>query len=165
QSPEREAVRLRGWTPAMVSGRVAWTSPTGRYYPPEVGDTQPPVYPEWLKTLINKTLGQPDSHETTEQNTADPSSTDPESADPQSTAEVHDTQDPHEPQDFQEFEDFLGFAFLDEDDIPGMEQDDDPYARPLPVPPPGTFPTDEEQAALDKETLANYLVSHPDMGA
>ncbi|MGP9502361.1 DUF222 domain-containing protein [Specibacter sp. AOP5-B1-6] len=163
QSPEREAVRLRGWTPAIVAGRVAWTSPTGRYYPPEVGDTQPPVYPEWLKTHINKTLGQPDSHNNTGQNTAaDPASTDPESA-----PEFHEPPDPQEPQDFHEFDDsqdFLDFAVLDEDDIPGMEQDDDPYARPLPVPPPGTFPTDEEQAALDKETLANYLVSHPDMG-
>ena len=169
QSPEREAVRLRGWTPAMVAGRVAWTSPTGRYYPPEIGDTQPAVYPEWLKTLINKTLGQPDTHDNTDQNTAaDPASTDPESAAPESAAEFQDFQDfqepedPREPQDFQEFEGVLGFAFLDEDDIPGMDQDDNPYARPLPVPPPGTFPTDEEQAALDKETLANYLVSHPD---
>ena len=161
QSPEREAVRLRGWTPAMVDGHVAWTSPTGRYYPPEIGDTQPPVYPEWLKTLINKTLGQPDSHDNTEQNTIDPASTDPER-----TAEFQDPQDPQEPQDFQVFEDsqdFPDFALLDEADVPGLEQDDDPYARPLPVPPPGTFPTDEEQAALDKETLANYLVSHPDM--
>ncbi|MGP9502818.1 DUF222 domain-containing protein [Specibacter sp. AOP5-B1-6] len=172
QSPEREAVRLRGWTPAMVDGRVAWTSPTGRYYPPEIGDTQPPVYPEWLKTHINETLGQPDTHETTNQNTTDPASADPQTADPESAAEFHDPQDPQdfqdpqdpqEPQDFQDFEDFLDFAFLDEADIPGPDQDDNPYARPLPVPPPGTFPTDEEQAALDKETLANYLVSHPDL--
>ncbi|WP_146233384.1 hypothetical protein [Arthrobacter psychrolactophilus] len=31
---------------------IAWTSPTGRYYPPEPPDTQPPVYPQWLKDSI-----------------------------------------------------------------------------------------------------------------
>ncbi|WP_449372890.1 hypothetical protein [Arthrobacter psychrolactophilus] len=27
-------------------------SPTGKYYPPEPRDTQPPVYPEWLKDTL-----------------------------------------------------------------------------------------------------------------
>lgn len=55
--PERQDVRLRGWTPRMESnGKVSWTSPSGRFYPPEVAEMQPPAYPKWLKKLIDRAM-------------------------------------------------------------------------------------------------------------
>ncbi|SEE49741.1 hypothetical protein SAMN04489740_1565 [Arthrobacter alpinus] len=56
QSPDRQQVRLRGWTPFSTESGIAWTSPTGIYYPPGPRDTQPPVYPEWLKDSIVESL-------------------------------------------------------------------------------------------------------------
>ncbi|MFQ4149694.1 DUF222 domain-containing protein [Arthrobacter sp. LAPM80] len=56
QSPDRAAITLRGWTPTMTETGVAWTSPAGYYYPPDSGDGQPPLYPAFLKNLINTTL-------------------------------------------------------------------------------------------------------------
>ncbi|MGO4382746.1 DUF222 domain-containing protein [Specibacter sp. RAF43] len=57
QSPDRAAMRLRGWTPRMTgSGRPGWTSPTGRYLPPEPRDVRAPSYPKWLMKRINRTL-------------------------------------------------------------------------------------------------------------
>lgn len=55
--PERQTLRLRGWTPRMEeSGRVSWTSPSGRYCPPELVDELPPAYPKWLKKRIARAL-------------------------------------------------------------------------------------------------------------
>lgn len=57
--PERESLRLRGWTPRMEEdGRISWTSPAGRYCPPEVVDRQAPAYPEWIKGVIDGALDQ-----------------------------------------------------------------------------------------------------------
>lgn len=56
QSPERSAVRLRGWTPVMTDNGVAWTSPSGRYYPPKLADSQAPVYTKWLRRYIDHSL-------------------------------------------------------------------------------------------------------------
>lgn len=54
QAPERAAMKLRGWTPTMTdSGRPGWTSPTGRYYPPQPPDIEPPSYPKWLMKKIS----------------------------------------------------------------------------------------------------------------
>ncbi len=64
QSPERQQIRLRGWTPSMTaSGHPGWTSPTGRYYPPAPMDTQPPSYPQWLKNHLQtqNDTGNPDN--------------------------------------------------------------------------------------------------------
>ncbi|WP_054011066.1 HNH endonuclease signature motif containing protein [Arthrobacter sp. ERGS1:01] len=53
QSAERAALKLRGWTPTMTeSGRPGWTSPTGRYYPPQPAETAPPSYPKWIAKTI-----------------------------------------------------------------------------------------------------------------
>lgn len=57
QSPDREQVRLRGWTPLKTETGIAWTSPTGKYYPPEPPDTQPPAYPQWLKDSLTWDAG------------------------------------------------------------------------------------------------------------
>ena len=40
----------------MTEHGVEWTTPTGYTCPPEEQDTQPPVYPETLKILIDATL-------------------------------------------------------------------------------------------------------------
>jgi len=56
QSPERAAMKLRGWTPTMTeSGRPGWTSPTGRYVPPEPREPQEPAYPKWLMKRLDGT--------------------------------------------------------------------------------------------------------------
>lgn len=61
QSPERRAVTLRGWTPRMTeNGKVGWTTPTGRYVPPEAPDLPKLRYPEWLKDTIEEALTFPD---------------------------------------------------------------------------------------------------------
>ncbi|MDJ0316582.1 HNH endonuclease signature motif containing protein [Arthrobacter antibioticus] len=49
QSPQRQAMKLRGWTPTNTQGRIAWTSPSGRYYPPATHEDHAPSYPKWLK--------------------------------------------------------------------------------------------------------------------
>ena len=55
--PERQNVRLRGWTPRMEeNGKISWTSPSGRYCPPELDEKQPPIYPKWLKKLIKRAM-------------------------------------------------------------------------------------------------------------
>lgn len=57
--PERQGLRLRGWTPRVEDGgRISWTSPAGRYCPPEPADRQAPAYPEWLKGVIDGSLVQ-----------------------------------------------------------------------------------------------------------
>ena len=56
QSPERSAVRLRGWTPVMTDNGVAWTSPSGRHYLPKSNDSQAPVYTKWLRKFIDNSL-------------------------------------------------------------------------------------------------------------
>ncbi|ALV46783.1 hypothetical protein MB46_16055 [Arthrobacter alpinus] len=58
QFPERAATRLRGWTPCITDSGVAWTSPAGRFYPPEPLDNQPLAYPKWLKKLIDHRMLQ-----------------------------------------------------------------------------------------------------------
>ncbi|NVM95959.1 HNH endonuclease signature motif containing protein [Arthrobacter wenxiniae] len=48
--PDRRGIKLRGWKPCTTNdGRIAWTSPTGKYHPPKPRTTQPPAYPKWLK--------------------------------------------------------------------------------------------------------------------
>ncbi|MHA7269325.1 HNH endonuclease signature motif containing protein [Arthrobacter sp. HLT1-20] len=55
QGAQRQGVKLRGWTPHMTdSGRPGWTSPSGRYHPPESLEDQLPGYPKWLKKLIDE---------------------------------------------------------------------------------------------------------------
>lgn len=62
QGPERQRVSLRGWVPSMTeSGRVSWTSPTGRFYPAEAGDIRLPLYPAWLQRLISDSDCQDDN--------------------------------------------------------------------------------------------------------
>ncbi len=57
--PERQTLAMRGWTPTMEeSGRISWTSPSGRYCPPEPQELQPPAYPEWMRTYIDGVLTQ-----------------------------------------------------------------------------------------------------------
>ncbi len=57
--PERQSLRLRGWTPRREDdGRVSWTSPAGRYCPPEANEERNPAYPGWLKGVIDGSLSQ-----------------------------------------------------------------------------------------------------------
>ena len=57
QGPERQAARLRGWTPTMTdSGCIEWRSPTGRYYVVESNDRPLVDYPTWLQILINESI-------------------------------------------------------------------------------------------------------------
>ncbi|WP_209682453.1 DUF222 domain-containing protein [Arthrobacter stackebrandtii] len=57
--PERQTLTLRGWTPTMEeSGRISWTSPSGRYLPPEESEMLPPAYPEWLKKYIDDVVAR-----------------------------------------------------------------------------------------------------------
>ncbi len=57
--PERQDVRLRGWTPCVEEdGRVSWTSPSGRYCPPNLQEKHPPAYPKWLKKLIDRAVNR-----------------------------------------------------------------------------------------------------------
>ncbi|MHA7306555.1 HNH endonuclease signature motif containing protein [Arthrobacter sp. TMN-49] len=59
QIPERRAIKLRGWTAVMTpSGRPGWTSPAGRYHPPQPLETQPASYPKWLKKHVENTIYQ-----------------------------------------------------------------------------------------------------------
>ncbi|NGN84603.1 HNH endonuclease signature motif containing protein, partial [Arthrobacter silviterrae] len=56
--PDRAAITLRGWTPNRTpDGRVGWTSPTGKYHPPEPRTTEPPAYPKWLKKQLTQKPG------------------------------------------------------------------------------------------------------------
>lgn len=54
QTPERAAIRLRGWTPSKTESGVAWTSPSGRYIPPESPDIQGPRLPKWLMKIVRR---------------------------------------------------------------------------------------------------------------
>ncbi|SED80827.1 HNH endonuclease [Arthrobacter alpinus] len=57
--PERNNLHLRGWTPRRAEdGRVSWTSPSGRYCPPEPELEQAPAYPKWIKTGMDAKLAQ-----------------------------------------------------------------------------------------------------------
>ncbi|SEE40160.1 HNH endonuclease [Arthrobacter alpinus] len=66
--PERHNLHLRGWTPRRAEGgRVSWTSPSGRYCPPEPELEQAPAYPKWIKAgmdakLAQKLAEQPEHH-------------------------------------------------------------------------------------------------------
>ena len=42
------------------SGRPGWTSPSGRYHPPQPLETQPASYPKWLKRNIQQRLDAPE---------------------------------------------------------------------------------------------------------
>ncbi|MHA7270952.1 HNH endonuclease signature motif containing protein [Arthrobacter sp. HLT1-20] len=60
QSQERRALKLRGWTAVMTAnGRPGWTSPSGRYHPPQPLETQAARYPKWLKKNIQQRLDAP----------------------------------------------------------------------------------------------------------
>lgn len=51
--PWRTGLRLHGWTPNLCDdGRVGWTSPSGKYHPPEYNGPLRPSYPKWLKKRI-----------------------------------------------------------------------------------------------------------------
>ncbi|WP_425863194.1 HNH endonuclease [Arthrobacter sp. TWP1-1] len=53
KEPQREGVRIRGWTPTLTQdGRVGWITPTGAYEPPQEEQTRPTRYPRWLKKRI-----------------------------------------------------------------------------------------------------------------
>ncbi|MGA7203449.1 MAG: HNH endonuclease signature motif containing protein [Specibacter sp.] len=57
QTPERAAMKLRGWTPTMTpSGVPGWTSPAGRYYAPQPTDIDAPSYPKWLAKRLSNTI-------------------------------------------------------------------------------------------------------------
>jgi Domain of unknown function (DUF222) len=57
QTPERAAMKIRGWTPTMTpSGRPGWTSPAGRYYAPLPTDIDAPSYPKWLAKNLTKRI-------------------------------------------------------------------------------------------------------------
>ncbi|AIY00393.1 hypothetical protein ART_0794 [Arthrobacter sp. PAMC 25486] len=61
--PERQGLRLRGWTPRIEDGgRISWTSPSGRYCPPDLDEPQAPAYPKWLKKLISRAHTEQDSN-------------------------------------------------------------------------------------------------------
>jgi 5-methylcytosine-specific restriction endonuclease McrA len=61
--PERHSLRLRGWTPQREEdGRVSWTSPSGRYCPPETEIEQAPAYPKWLKNTMTTKLTEQSEH-------------------------------------------------------------------------------------------------------
>ncbi|WP_162182057.1 HNH endonuclease [Arthrobacter sp. PAMC 25486] len=66
QNPERQRASLRGWVPRMESsGRVSWTSPTGRNYPAAINDRPLMQFPQWLQRLISEALiaDSPDASE------------------------------------------------------------------------------------------------------
>ena len=78
-SPERSAMKLRGWTPIMTpSGHPAWRSPSGKYHPAQEHDLPAPSYPKWLKKFIDASLAGMSGAETiagasgTESCTSDP---------------------------------------------------------------------------------------------
>ncbi|WP_240629797.1 HNH endonuclease signature motif containing protein, partial [Specibacter cremeus] len=49
----RSLPTIRRWRPTMTGGgRVGWTSPSGRYYPPPPSHQSPPRYPDWLAEQI-----------------------------------------------------------------------------------------------------------------
>ncbi|WP_425864239.1 HNH endonuclease [Arthrobacter sp. TWP1-1] len=53
KEPQREGIRMRGWTPTLTQdGRVGWITPTGAYEPPQEDQTRPTRYPRWLKKRI-----------------------------------------------------------------------------------------------------------------
>ncbi|WP_157884131.1 HNH endonuclease signature motif containing protein [Arthrobacter alpinus] len=53
REPQRQWIRIRGWTPKMTpDGRVGWITPTGAYEPPPAEQAQPTKYPRWLKKRI-----------------------------------------------------------------------------------------------------------------
>ncbi|WP_425860198.1 HNH endonuclease [Arthrobacter sp. TWP1-1] len=53
KEPQREGIRIRGWTPTLTQdGRVGWITPTGAYEPPQEEQTRPTRYPRWLKKRI-----------------------------------------------------------------------------------------------------------------
>lgn len=55
--PERNALKLRGWTPKVTpDGRVGWIMPSGTYQPPLNNDPPLPQYPKWLKKIIARSL-------------------------------------------------------------------------------------------------------------
>lgn len=55
--PERNQLKLRGWTPQLTEGgRVGWIMPSGKYQAPQNRDRQRPQYPKWLKKLINRSI-------------------------------------------------------------------------------------------------------------
>ncbi|WP_425864570.1 DUF222 domain-containing protein [Arthrobacter sp. TWP1-1] len=62
--PERHSLRFRGWTPRReTDGRVSWTSPSGRYCPPEPEHHQPPAYPKWVKNTMTTMTTEQSEHD------------------------------------------------------------------------------------------------------
>ena len=142
QSPERAAVRLRGWTPSMTAQNgVAWTSPRGRYYPPESAETHAPAYPKWLKKRLTENLN-------------------PARPDPQNPQYEQNTQ--HNP---------ARAAFTEEHDQDCAFEDDcdcgcegTHTAQQLPEPPPGTFPDDPEFNTMHWDSLIQRGLENPTLG-
>ncbi|MET4002650.1 hypothetical protein ABIB48_001366 [Arthrobacter sp. UYCu511] len=55
--PERNGLKVRGWTPKVnPDGRIGWTMPSGTYQPPLNNDPPAPHYPTWLKKIIAHSL-------------------------------------------------------------------------------------------------------------
>ncbi|MDJ0315097.1 hypothetical protein, partial [Arthrobacter sp. H35-D1] len=148
QSPERAAVRLRGWTPSMTAQNgVAWTSPRGRYYPPETAEIHAPAYPKWLKKRLTENLN-------------------PARPDPQNPQHQQNTQ--HNP---------ARAAFTEEHGQDCDFEDDCRYdcdygcdcegthtAQQLPEPPPGTFPDDPEFNTMHWDNLIQRGLENPTLG-
>lgn len=58
--PERNSLRLRGWTPKPTAdGRIGWITPSGTYQEPPAEDVPRPRYPKWLKKLITEQPKKP----------------------------------------------------------------------------------------------------------
>ncbi|WP_269937669.1 HNH endonuclease signature motif containing protein [Arthrobacter sp. HY1533] len=134
QTFERQSVHPRAWSPRKTPEGIEWTSPTGHQHPPEQHDTQPPVYNETLKTLIDATLkalqqrqGQSNAPEPCQGGDPGPE-THPDCID-------EDDMDPEDPR----WESY----FWDTDNLPE---------------PPA--PSEEDEESLDPTSIEDYLRRH-----
>ena len=150
QSPERAAVRLRGWKPTMTeTHHVAWTSPRGRYYRPETPEPHPPAYPTWLKKHLNQTLNPATTHNPAQK--------------PSGNAETYTAEPDNWPQEPLQYIDDSGHIITDTY-IPPEDLSDPPLDWPLPEPPPRTFPEDPEFEAMMWESMTQRGLENPNLG-
>ncbi|WP_269939596.1 HNH endonuclease signature motif containing protein [Arthrobacter sp. HY1533] len=138
QSFERQSVHPRAWSPRKTPDGIEWTSPTGHQHPPEQQDTQPPVYNETLKTLIDATLKALQQRQ--------------ESGNDEDGTGAYDlTAPPWEYRPDEEDEDDPDFDY-DEAVAAGWDPDN------LPEPP---AQSEEEVEILDRMSIEEYLRRHP----
>ena len=138
QSFERQSVHPRGWSPRKTPEGIEWTSPTGHQHPPEQQDTQPPVYNDWLKELIDATLKAIQQRQ--------------ESWNEEDGAGANDlSEPPWEYRPDEEDEDDPDFDY-DEAIAAGWDPDK------LPEPPAQSR---EEVEILDRMSIEDYLLRHP----